>query len=125
MEFPPDLKYGADHLWIRELEDGKVTLGVTDFAQDQLGKVVFVELPAVGDALQAGSEMGAVESAKSVSDLISPVSGEVVQVNESLEDEPATINQDPYGKGWLVQVRLEGGLPAELLSAEEYQKQAG
>jgi glycine cleavage system H protein len=125
MEFPPDLKYGADHLWIREQKEGMATLGVTDFAQDQLGKVVFVELPSVGDTLQAGSEMGAVESAKSVSDLISPISGEVVEVNEFLEDEPATINDDPYGQGWLVQVRLEGGLPAELLSAEEYQKQVG
>ncbi len=126
MEFPDDLLYGSEHLWVRrEEEEGLVTLGITDYAQDQLGQIVYVDLPEVGDTVVAGDEMGAVESAKSVSDLISPVDGEVVEVNEDLLDDPSPINQDPYGAGWMVRVRLEGELPDGLLSAAEYESLVG
>jgi glycine cleavage system H protein len=126
VEFPDDLLYGSEHLWVRrEEEEGLVTLGITDYAQDQLGQIVYVDLPEVGDTVVAGDEMGAVESAKSVSDLISPVDGEVVEVNEDLLDDPSPINQDPYGAGWMVRVRLEGELPDGLLSAAEYESLVG
>ncbi len=122
MDFPDDLLYGSEHLWIRREEDqGLVTLGITDYAQDQLGEIVYVDLPQPGDTVAAGDEMGALESAKSVSDLISPVDGEVVEVNQALLDDPSPINHDPYGAGWMVRVRLEDGLPQGLLSAAEYE----
>lgn len=122
MQFPAQLKYHPEHLWVRDDADGKVTVGITDFAQDQLGQVVYIDLPEVGDDIAAGDEMGAVESAKSVSDLIAPVSGQVLAVNQDLLDEPSPLNNDPYGKGWIAQVKLAD--PAELaglLSAEDYQ----
>jgi len=122
VDFPDDLLYGSEHLWIRREEDqGLVTLGITDYAQDQLGEIVYVDLPQPGDTVAAGDEMGALESAKSVSDLISPVDGEVVEVNQALLDDPSPINHDPYGAGWMVRVRLEDGLPQGLLSAAEYE----
>ncbi len=121
LEFPPELSYSEEHLWVRQEDQGEVVVGITDFAQDQLGKVIYVDLPDEGDEVIAGQEMGAVESAKSVSDLISPVTGEVLAVNESLLDDPSPVNQDPYGQGWLVRVKLEDGLPAELMSAGDYQ----
>lgn len=123
MEFPPELRYSQDHLWVRDEDDGEVVLGITDYAQDQLGKVVYVDLPAEGEDVNAGDEMGAIESAKSVSDLICPVSGEVIEVNDSLADAPAVINEDPYGDGWLVRVKLDNGLPEDLLSADDYEEQ--
>ncbi len=123
MDFPPELSYSQDHLWVRDEDDGEVVVGITEFAQDQLGKVVYVDLPEEGEEVSAGEEMGAIESAKSVSDLICPVSGEVLEVNDTLADTPAVINEDPYGDGWLVRVKLEKVLPDDLLSAEEYEKQ--
>lgn len=125
MEFPPELSYSQEHLWVRQEDEGQVVLGISDYAQDQLGKVVYVDLPEAGDQVEAGQEMGAVESAKSVSDLIAPVSGEVLEVNESLADDPATLNDDPYGRGWLARVKLEGSLPAGLMSAAQYAKLLG
>ncbi len=126
MQFPAQLKYHPEHLWVRDDADGKVTVGITDFAQDQLGQVVYIDLPEVGDDIAAGDEMGAVESAKSVSDLIAPVSGQVLAVNQDLLDDPSPLNNDPYGQGWIAQVQLAD--PAELdglLSAEDYQAQVG
>jgi glycine cleavage system H protein len=123
VEYPPELSYSPEHLWVRDEDNGEVVVGITDYAQDQLGKVVYVDLPEVGDEISAGEEMGAVESAKSVSDLIAPVSGEVLEINESLADGPTVINEDPYGDGWLARVKLEDGLPEEIMSATDYEAQ--
>ena len=121
---PSELKYAASHEWARLEEDGSVTVGITDHAQDALGDVVFVELPDVGDSLAAGDEAGVVESVKAASDIYAPVAGEVIAVNEKLEDEPETVNADPYNDGWFY--KLQPGDTSELeglLSAEDYQAQ--
>ena len=121
---PSELKYAASHEWARLEEDGSVTVGITDHAQDALGDVVFVELPDVGDSLAAGDEAGVVESVKAASDIYAPVAGEVIAVNAKLEDEPETVNADPYNDGWFY--KLQPGDTSELdglLSAEDYQAQ--
>lgn len=118
---PSELKYAASHEWARLEEDGTVTVGISDHAQEALGDVVFVELPDVGATLAAGDEAGVVESVKAASDVYAPVGGTVSAVNEQLEDEPETVNSDPYNDGWFY--KLEGVDPAELdnlLSAEAY-----
>lgn len=105
MEFPEDLKYSREHEWV--LVEGKVaTVGITDFAQDKLGDIVFVELPAVGDKVTKDEAMGVVESVKAVSDVYSPVSGTVVEINDDLPDSPDMINEDPYGDGWMVKIQM-------------------
>ena len=119
MSIPDDLQYTKSHEWVRA-EDGTVTIGITDHAQEELGDVVFVELPDVGDTIGAGDSFGTVESVKAVSDLYTPVGGEVVEVNSSLEDAPEKINDDPYGEGWIV--KLSTSEAADLLSPEEYEK---
>lgn len=122
MNFPDDLKYHAEHMWVRLDEGGEATVGISDFAQDQLGTVIYVDLPEVEQELSEGEELGAVESAKSVSDLISPVSGVVLEVNQLLEDKPDLINLEPYTGGWIARVKLED--PAELdelMDAGEYE----
>jgi glycine cleavage system H protein len=106
-ETPPDLKYIETHQWVRASDDGTATVGITDFAQDQLGDVVYVGVPEVGSTVNGGEEAGVAESVKSASDVLSPVTGEVIEVNEALEDEPELVNEDPYGDGWLFKVRLE------------------
>ena len=117
---PEDLYYSAEHEWVR-VEDDVLVIGITDFAQDQLGDIVYVELPDVGDTLQSGSVVGELESTKSVSDVFSPVSGEVVARNDSLEGAAEVINSDPYGEGWLFKVRAVDEDPtAALLSPEDY-----
>ncbi|ALE73458.1 Glycine cleavage system H protein [Pseudonocardia sp. Ae168_Ps1] len=124
-EIPSDLTYTEAHEWVRETGDGVVRIGITDHAQSQLGDVVFVQLPTVGETVTAGDTMGEVESTKSVSDIYAPVAGEVVAVNESLEGAPELVNSGPYGDGWLVDVRLaDGGLPEGLLDAEAYRQLA-
>jgi glycine cleavage system H protein len=105
MEFPNDLRYTKDHEWLR-LEGNDGVVGITDFAQDSLGDVVFVELPTVGATLTQGQTFGVVESNKTVSDLFAPVSGRVTAVNQELRDEPERVNQDPYGDGWMIRVVL-------------------
>jgi glycine cleavage system H protein len=120
---PSELKYASSHEWARLEEDGTVTVGITDHAQDALGDVVFVELPEVGVTLAAGDEAGVVESVKAASDIYAPVSGEVLAVNEQLEDEPEMVNADPYNDGWFF--RLQPGDTAELdglMSAEDYRQ---
>lgn len=119
---PQNLKYSRDHEWVDTTADAAaVRIGITDFAQDQLGDVVFVDLPEVGDSLEAGEEFGEVESTKSVSDLVAPVSGEVLRVNEALEDSPEVINSDPYGEGWMLEVALADPSEVEaLLDSEAY-----
>lgn len=115
--YPNNLKYTKEHEWV-DLDTNRV--GITSFAQEALGDVVFVELPEVGAEIEAGDALGVIESVKAVSDLYSPVSGKIVAVNEELLDSPELINQDPYGKGWIVEIESTGG--EDLLSAEEYEK---
>ena len=117
--FPASLKYSKDHEWLAS--DGKI--GITWHAQDQLGDIVYVELPEVGKALKAGDEFGVVESVKSVSSLYSPVSGKVVEVNPELANSPQLVNQEPYGKAWMVKVELSDPAEADgLLAAADYEK---
>ena len=108
---PQELRYASSHEWVRLEEDGVVVVGITDHAQEALGDVVFVELPAVGDQLDAGSEAGVVESVKAASDVYAPVTGEVIETNSALEDEPELINSDPYGDGWFYKVKITSAAP--------------
>ena len=120
MNTPQELKYTKDHEWLK-VEGSNVTFGITDFAQDALGDIVFVSLPKVGQKISAGETCGEVESTKSVSDIFAPVSGEVIEVNANLRSTPETINQDPYLNGWMVKVALDQSIDSfELLTAEEY-----
>jgi glycine cleavage system H protein len=116
--YPDDLEYTAEHEWIRRVQDGALQIGITDHAQDALGDIVFVSLPAVGDRVTAGSPCGEVESTKSVSDVYSPVDGEVIARNDAVETSPETINADPYG-AWLFTVRADGDA-AHFLTADAY-----
>jgi glycine cleavage system H protein len=113
---PADLKYTAEHEWLRE--GSPATIGITDVAADSLGDVVYVELPQVGAQIEAGAVIGEIESTKSVSELFSPVSGTVVEVNQAAVDDPALVNSDPYGEGWLFRVDVSG--TGDLLDAEAY-----
>ncbi|MDH3991393.1 MAG: glycine cleavage system protein GcvH [Gammaproteobacteria bacterium] len=120
---PSELKYASSHEWARLEEDGTVTIGISDHAQDALGDVVFVELPDVGITLAAGDEAGVVESVKAASDIYAPVSGEVIAINEQLEDEPETVNADPYNDGWFFKLKPSDTSELEaLLGAEDYQQ---
>ncbi len=122
MTYPRDLRYTKDHEWIKA-EDSRGRIGLTNYAQDQLGDIVFVELPEVGRELERGEVFGVVESVKAVSDCYSPASGKVVEVNEKLLDEPELINKDPHGEGWMIVIELSD--PAELdqlMDAEAYEK---
>lgn len=118
-----DRKYTASHEWI-ELEGGTATIGISDFAQAQLGDVVFLELPAKGAKVAAGEAFGVIESVKAASDLFSPASGTILEVNEKLTQSPDLVNSDPYGAGWLIKVQVEGE-PSGLLSESEYAAGAG
>jgi glycine cleavage system H protein len=120
MPSPPELRYTKEHEWLK-VDDSIGTIGITDYAQDQLGDIVFVELPAAGSAVTALQKFGEIESVKAVSELFSPVSGEVVEANAALAEAPQLVNESPYGEGWMLRVRLSQ--PAELeslLSAQEY-----
>ena len=119
MAVPQDLQYTKSHEWVR-VENDVATVGITEHAQDELGDVVFVELPEQGATLEAGDSFGAVESVKAVSDLYAPVGGEVVEVNAALEESPEKINEDPYGEGWILKLRIS--TEADLLSAADYEK---
>ena len=119
---PNDLRYTAEHEWVRMTASGLAEFGITDFAQAALGDIVYVSLPAVGDSLSAGRTCGEVESTKSVSDIYAPVDGVVTERNEGLDDAPETVNSDPYGAGWLVRATVSGiEMPAGLLTAAEYE----
>lgn len=121
MEIPAGLKYSKEHEWVAT-EETVATVGITDYAQDQLGEIVYVELPAVGDKISKDDAFGVVESVKAVSDIYAPVSGTVVEVNQELPESPEMINEDPYGDGWLVKVKVSD--PAELddlLDNDEYE----
>jgi glycine cleavage system H protein len=118
--YPPDLKYHAEHDWAR-IDGDVATFGITWYAQDQLGEVVFFDPPAVGTTVTKDQPYAEVESVKAVSDVVSPLSGEIVEVNEALKDTPETINEDPYGDGWLVRVRLSDTAEVDtLMDAESY-----
>ena len=113
------LKYTAEHEWIA-LDGDLATVGITDFAADKLGDVVFVELPATGSGVSAGQVVGEIESTKSVGELYAPLTGDVVAANEAVVDDPSLVNSDPYGDGWLVKIRVDSSVPAELLDRDAY-----
>lgn len=122
MEFPEDLKYSKEHEWVL-VEDNVATVGITDFAQDQLGDIVFVELPAVGDKVSKEDAFGVVESVKAVSDIYAPVSGKVLEVNDDLPENPEMVNEDAYGDGWMIKIEMND--PEELqdlMTAAEYEE---
>jgi glycine cleavage system H protein len=118
LNFPDDLRYSDDHEWAKQT-DGVARIGISDYAQNQLGDIVFVELPEVGDTFEKGEEFGTVESVKAVSELFMPVGGEITAVNESLEDEPELVNNEPYDGGWMVDVKLAD--PAEFEALKDKQ----
>jgi len=120
MATPEDNRYAKSHEYVH-LEGDVATIGITDYAQKELGDVVFVELPQVGSQLEAADELGSIESVKAVSELFAPVSGEVIEINEALADNPALVNTDPFGDGWMVRVRVSDATEVdELMTAEEY-----
>ena len=125
MNIPANLKYSNDHEWVR-VEGNEAFVGITDFAQGQLGDIVFVDVPTVGESLGQNEVFGSIEAVKTVSDAFLPVSGEILEFNEALENDPALVNKDPYGEGWIIKVTMAN--PAEvdtLLSADDYAKLVG
>ena len=123
MEIPNDIHYTIEHEWVR-LKNNRATVGITDFAQDQLGDVVFVELPAEGTELARENTFGVVESVKTVSDIYAPMTGKVVAVNKDLESQPELVNSDPYGQGWMIEIEFSTSNPEQsLLSADQYREQ--
>lgn len=120
-EFPTELKYASSHEWARSESDGSVVVGITDHAQDALGDVVYIELPEMGTSVDAGAEVAVIESVKAASDIYSPVTGEVVEINPALEDEPETVNSSPYADGWLFRVMpSDTGSMDDLMDADSY-----
>lgn len=123
MSIPSDLKYTKEHEWLKLLDGGEAIIGITDFAQNSLGDITFVEVPVVGDTFTAGETFGVVESVKAASDLYMPIDAEVIEVNESLQDAPESLNQSPYDAGWILKVRVADTSSLDaLLDAEAYQK---
>lgn len=121
MTFPPDLKYTKDHEWIR-IEGSKATIGITEYAQNELGDIVYVEVDTIGKALTAGSVFGTVEAVKTVSDLMLPVSGTITELNPKLDGQPELVNQDPYGEGWMIKIDLKDPVDMSgLLGAKDYE----
>ena len=118
--FPADLKYTKNHEWLKPASDGTALIGITHYAQDALGDVVFVDLPEIGDSFAQADEFGTVESVKTVSELNMPAAGNVLEVNDTLADHPEAVNEDPYGKGWMVKIKLTGEV-ADLLDAKAYE----
>jgi glycine cleavage system H protein len=119
---PDDLRYTAEHEWVRDLGDGRVRIGITHYAQEALGDVVYVTLPEAGATVDAGESFGEVESTKSVSEIYAPLAGEVVARNDALESRPDLVNSDPYGEGWIAELSIAGGGVTELLDAAAYGK---
>lgn len=125
MNLPEELKYTKDHEWVK-LEGDTATIGITDFAQSELGDIVYVEVETLDESLEKGEVFGTVEAVKTVSDLNLPISGTVIEFNEDLEDEPEMVNEDPYGEGWMIKVKVDNPEEVnELLSAEDYEEHAG
>jgi glycine cleavage system H protein len=124
MTFPEELKYTKDHEWIRIEDGGTAVVGITDFAQKELGDIVYVDINTVGDAVTSGDVFGSVEAVKTVSDLYMPIEGEVLEVNPVLDAEPQLVNDDPYGEGWMVRIKVTGSTDG-LLSVDEYKQLIG
>ena len=125
MNIPAELKYTKDHEWVK-IEGDTAIVGITDFAQSELGDIVFVDVESVDEELNVGDVFGSVEAVKTVSDLYLPISGKVVEFNEDLESEPELVNSDPYGKGWIIKLKIANDADqSELLSAEQYQEVIG
>ncbi len=124
MNFPKDLKYTNDHEWVK-IEGDIAIIGITEFAQRELGDIVYVEVETVGDTIASGEVFGTVEAVKTVSDLFMPLEGEIIEFNEELESAPEVVNEDPYGAGWMIKVKFSGEIPSELLSSEEYAELIG
>jgi len=123
---PDDLRYTAEHEWVLLNDEGTVRIGVTDYAQKQLGDVVYIQLPRLGDSVAAGEPVGEIESTKSVSDVFAPLEGEVVARNEALEDSPDLVNSDPYGAGWMIEIKpAQPAAVDSLMIAEEYRALIG
>jgi len=123
MKFPEELKYTREHEWIRDNGDGTATIGITDFAQSELGDIVFVELEEKGFSFEKDNVFGTVEAVKTVSELFAPVTGKIIEVNEELEDDPELVNSDPYGSGWLIKISLDDPNElTDLLSADDYKE---
>ena len=124
MEFPEDLRYATSHEWVRVVEGGEVVMGISDFAQDSLGDVVYIDLPEVGRTVEAGDGIAEIESTKSVNDVYAPISGTVVAINEALMDNPEIVNGDPYGEGWFLRIAPAGGDVdlSSLLEATAYRR---
>jgi glycine cleavage system H protein len=119
---PENLHYSKDHEWV-EVKDGVATVGITDYAQHALGDVVYVDLPRVGDILASHEAFGSIESVKAVSEVFTPIAGEIIEVNEGLNDTPEAVNTDPYGAAWMIKVKMENALEADaMLSAAEYEE---
>lgn len=126
MNYPDELKYTREHEWVRDNEDGTVTVGITDFAQNELGDIVFVELEPEGTKVNREEVFGTVEAVKTVSELFAPVGGEIVEINDELEDSPEDVNEDPYGKGWMVKLKMDDASELEeLMTADEYENITG
>jgi glycine cleavage system H protein len=126
MNFPENLKYSKDHEWIRVEGDGTAFVGITAFAQSELGEIVYVDVTSEGETIAQNDVFGSVEAVKTVSDLLMPVSGEVLEVNAELEDKPELINEDPYGKGWIIKIAVSDASESdELLSAPDYKNLIG
>lgn len=124
MNFPKDLKYTKDHEWVK-IEGNTATIGITEFAQRELGDIVYVEVETVGETIETGEVFGTVEAVKTVSDLFMPLEGEIIEFNEELEGSPELVNDSPYGEGWMIKVKFDQELPGDLLSAEEYAELVG
>lgn len=124
LQYPDDLRYTTDHEWVRDLGEGVVRVGITSYAQDALGDVVYVSLPSVGDSVAPGDSCGEVESTKSVSDIYAPLPGEITAVNEALDATPELVNTDSYGEGWMYELKLaDASVLDDLMDAETYQAQ--
>ncbi|HRE05954.1 MAG TPA: glycine cleavage system protein GcvH [Opitutaceae bacterium] len=119
-QIPADLRYAKSHEWVRAEADGSVTVGITDYAQNSLGDITYVQLPKVGTALAAGAVFGVVESVKAASDLYTPVAGVVLAANANLEQSPETVNKDPFHEGWMIRIQPTTAVPSELLDATAY-----
>lgn len=124
MNFPQELKYTKDHEWVK-IEGNIATIGITEFAQKELGDIVYVEVETIGETIEAGEVFGTVEAVKTVSDLFMPLSGEILEFNDELEAAPELVNESPYESGWMVKVKISGDLPSDLLSASEYAELVG
>ncbi len=125
MNIPSELKYTKDHEWVK-VEDGTAIVGITDFAQSQLGDIVFVDVATVGETVEQHKVFGTIEAVKTVSDLFNPVAGEVIEFNEALDDAPDAVNRDPYGNGWIIKIKMSDAAQVDgLLSAEQYKALIG